>query len=208
MRLSRLTLPVLPVLTFALVACDDSGVTDYTVKKEVGPSVKDIVSSTSDEPSSSETYSEIKSNLSEEDSTSAIEVNLSFAEKSSSSAVTNPISAIVVPSSSEATLIPENTEYGSCASKVEVIELNGSVVWEYSRGPAITTPMDLLSSKFEWALEGGTPSAYSVMGNAVTPAITYTTSGIKKASLTIRTPNGTGILQCTPLLVIEPKTAE
>ena len=87
MRLIRLTLPVLPVLTFALVACDDSGVTDYTVKKEVGPSVKDIVSSTSDEPSSSETYSEIKSNLSEEDSTSAIEVNLSFAEKSSSSAV-------------------------------------------------------------------------------------------------------------------------
>lgn len=120
---------------------------------------------------------------------------------SSSSQAPTPVSQIVEVSSSSAQPSTGDTNYGTCAPKVSTIELNTSTTWTFSKGAAITNPMDMMSAKLEWTFEGGSIPSYTVTGSTTSEAVTYTTSGDKKASVAITTKNGSGVVQCSPLHV-------
>ncbi|WP_143152901.1 hypothetical protein [Fibrobacter sp. UWP2] len=120
---------------------------------------------------------------------------------SSSSQAQTPVSQIVEVSSSSVQPSTGDTNYGTCAPKVSTIELDSSTTWTFSKGAAITNPMDMMSAKLEWTFEGGSIPSYTVTGSTTSEAVTYTTSGDKKASVTITTKNGSGVVQCSPLHV-------
>ena len=120
---------------------------------------------------------------------------------SSSSQAQTPVSQIVEVSSSSVQPSTGDTNYGTCAPKVSTIELNSAITWTFTKGTAITNPMDMMSAKLEWTFEGGSIPSYTVTGSTTSEAVTYTTSGDKKASVTITTKNGTGVVQCSPLHV-------
>ena len=120
---------------------------------------------------------------------------------SSSSQAQTPVSQIVEVSSSSVQPSTGDTNYGTCAPKVSTIELNTSTTWTFSKGAAITNPMDMMSAKLEWTFEGGSIPSYTVTGSTTSEAVTYTTSGDKNASVTITTKNGSGVVQCSPLHV-------
>lgn len=120
---------------------------------------------------------------------------------SSSSQAQTPVSQIVEVSSSSVQPSTGDTNYGTCAPKASTIELNTSTTWTFTKGTAITNPMDMMSAKLEWTFEGGSIPSYTVTGSTTSEAVTYTTSGDKKASVTITTKNGTGVVQCSPLHV-------
>lgn len=120
---------------------------------------------------------------------------------SSSSQAPTPVSQIVEVSSSSVQPSTGDTNYGTCAPKVSTIELDSSTTWIFSKGAAITNPMDMMSAKLEWTFEGGSIPSYTVTGSTTSEAVTYKTSGDKKASVTITTKNGSGVVQCSPLHV-------
>ena len=108
-------------------------------------------------------------------------------------------SRMALSSSSAMPLIPMNA-FGTCAPTTSVAERDQTVSWSFSWdkvGPGLSLA-EILQAEYNWDLPGGT----AVTGaNSRTASTTYSTSGLKTASVTVMAGGMVQQIECSPLNV-------
>jgi hypothetical protein len=145
-------------------------------------------SSSEDEETSSS--SKGKSSASEDKSSSSKDKSSSSEGKSSSSSAKSSSSSVT-----------EEASF-TCGPEKKTISRGESTVWKMVKSTSMTAS-ELMSSDFEWTFgDGATPATSSRRGSTSSDAVTYTTSGVKTASLTYVPPSGGAkTIACDPLQV-------
>ena len=153
---------------------------------------KDESSSSAKEDSSSSKKDESSSSKKEESSSSKKEESSSSKKVESSSSVKDE--------SSSSSSVKEVAGLGTCAPSVATTERGMPVEWKFTKG-AWVNATTVMSAKFEWVFEGGTPSTAEQKGRFSSGSVTYSTSGPKAAMVTIISAEGTEVIECSTLQV-------
>ena len=155
--------------------------------------------------SSSGTFNPFGNNNQQQNPTSAENVNI----VSSPSQQQNPTSSPNIQPASHATVtsssavVADPNAWGTCAanSTTNSIKKGASIQWKVALDNTKVTASMLSSMTYAWTFQDGTPATATVQKSATSPSVSYSTSGIKSASVTLTNGGQTNTIQCTPLNV-------
>ena len=120
----------------------------------------------------------------------------------SSSSPTIASSGGAVLQSSSSVYTGPGSEYGSCAPETNPINRGQGTVWKFNKVASLDGQV-MINADYAWSFDGGaSPATSTAHAKSNTETITYTTSGVKNATLTFTPRGGAAVaIQCAPLQV-------
>lgn len=108
-------------------------------------------------------------------------------------------SAAVPTSSSNGGTNPGTDKIGTCAPIKAIVDKDSSVVWKFTRDPAVD-PQQLMNASFNWSMPGATPATASASGaNGLSQKVQYATSGVHKATVVVSIGAASYTVECAPV---------